>query len=206
MKTQKLHEIADVIAGYSFRKGVRHSENGSVLLIQSGDVNSQDVFFNVDDLQSIEDAPSNSEAYVQKGDVLLIAKSSGQFKNSICYFGGSSDETLEKSNVLASSSLIIIRPKLQEINSEYVSSYLNSKEGQEKIRKLLLGTSTGIQGLSLSLVRELEIPIPTQVHLETFRLVRENMELQKKYLQRKIQILSDIERDTLRTILGNETR
>lgn len=144
VRQEKLNDLGVVRAGYTFRSLPIYKANGELGIVQSKDLT--DFELNPENLQKIDFNPA-IEQLLQKNDVLLSIR--GQFKATI---------TPELSKpIIASSSVLKITLKTNEITPEFLVVFLNST----KARKYLHSKSTGavVNSISISELRELPIPI-----------------------------------------------
>jgi restriction endonuclease S subunit len=96
----------------------------------------------------------------------------------------------DESNVIPSSSVHIIRVTSKNILPEYLSHYLNSKEGQGALSQIISGSYIG--ALPRKELENIDIPIPSlqkqDVLINLFRNLRE----QQKIIDRKKEIKQNI--------------
>jgi len=131
---KEIKQFASVISGYTFRGAITPDQNGQTFVFQAKNIVTNE---SVDDhtvLTAVNLKQSNSDSYLKNGDVLIVSRGLGL---------GSFRATIFKSNkenVIASSSVHIIRLTSKDIIPEYLSAYLNSVDGQTKISQLVSGS------------------------------------------------------------------
>jgi restriction endonuclease S subunit len=127
-KKTYLKDIAEVITGYTFRTALQGKENSSLFVLQAKNIldNSS---VDEDGLDGIDFENYWSKAIVKKGDVVISSK--GNFR------AGAINQGLK--NIIATSSVYILRPKSDNILSEYLAIFLNSQKGQKQINEKSTG-------------------------------------------------------------------
>ncbi len=125
---KNIKSIAKVLAGYTFRTALKTEESGKNLVIQAKDIVNN---FIIDEkkLANIDHQFFKTNALVRKNDVIISVR--GKFR--ACVYMG------KLRNIIASSSVYILRLINEDINPEYLVIYLNSDNGQKEISKSLTG-------------------------------------------------------------------
>lgn len=147
-KKDLLKNLADISIGYSFRTALDWKSTGNIYVLQAGNV-SDNIEITEAELNKIEFDDSRANSFVKNGDIVLSSR--GWFKTAVV--------NSKAKNILASSSVFIMRPKTDQILSEYIAIYLNSSAGQRQ----LLSKSTGV-AINTILRKDLgdiEIPVPS---------------------------------------------
>lgn len=193
---KSLHYIADVLPGYSFRAAIEPSENGNALVIQAKDINSDEVFSNSASLTRISLDPVQNSSRAENGDVLLVSRGATVHKSTVF--------KSDSNNVIASSSLFIIRIKDASIMPEYLSLYLNSPEGQSQLAQITTGAY--IKNLARQNLAKLEIPIPELIKQKNLFFLQQNITAQEKIQMKKIQIKRKIINSTIKNILRKQDK
>lgn len=179
MNSQPLQNIAQIIAGYTFRTTLPHQQNGDFLVVQAKNILSDGT---VDELGLVPIANDNyrTTAFVQKWDVLISVR--GNLRAGILHSG--------HQHVLAASSVNIIRCQSKEVLPDYLAIYLNSEPVQKILAQKVVGSS--VSSILKKDLAELPIKIPdlnTQQKIIQLEHGKRDLE---KLLSRKIQLLSNI--------------
>ena len=165
-----LREICEIRSGYTMRQGVDKYVPGEIKIIHAkhlADVNNLD-------LPTINKISSNH--YLLDGDILLSAK--GSFLAIVF------DKSWGK--VVATSSIMILRPVVGSISSEYIATYLNSTTGQSELRQITSGAY--IKTLTKSELENFRIPIPLLGKQEAITKLSKNITDQKNLNNKKYEV------------------
>lgn len=173
----KLHEFSTVIAGYTFRGAIAPKENGDIVVVQAKDIIQGVPITEVDTLTKISYNALTYTGHLEKNDVLLVARGmkSGAFRSTMFVSGAS--------NVIASSSLHIIRITASKVLPEYVSQYLNSPEGQEALSQIVSGSYIG--ALPRRELEKILVPLPSLQKQRTLVNLYQNVREQQRIFDRK---------------------
>src|ERR1035437_5158900 len=130
----KISNFAEVINGYTFRGAIETLKNGDISVLQAKDIVSGQNVTDIDKLTPIAFSGTRTASFLQKDDVLIVSRGmgAGSFRSAVF--------SLNTTNIIASSSLLILRIKEKEVLSEYISLYFNSIEGQNKILETVAGS------------------------------------------------------------------
>jgi len=189
-----------VIAGYTFRGAIRPDSSGDVFVFQAKDLVQAEPCEDVSDLTKISHESLRATNYLMKNDILLVARGmkSGAFRSTVF--------VSEALNVIASSSVHIIRITSQKALPCYVSHYLNSKRGQASLTQIVSGSYIGVLPRK-KLLEEIKIPVPPlQTQQAIIKLYR-NIKDQQKIVSRQNIIKQNILNETFRSLsegLNNE--
>jgi restriction endonuclease S subunit len=168
----KLQDIANIRSGYTFRIQPDVVARGDVALLQSKDVDSSG---NVaEDLPSISFDHSKIEL-VRHGDVVLTAR--GVFRAAAINLSRPA---------IVSSSLYVIRPNSNVLDSEFLALVLNSTQVQSYFAQNSSGSH--IRTILINTIRSVpipDIPLERQRHLVN---LKKNIDRQKQLLERKIEL------------------
>ena len=188
----KLHDVATVIAGYTFRGAIKSDNNGDMYVFQAKDLIQGEPLEDVGTLTRIFRDALGYSGYLQHDDVLLIARGmkSGAFRSTVF--------ASDASNVIASSSVHVIRITGSDVLPEYVSHYLNSREGQDNLSQIISGSYIG--DLTRSELEKIKIPIPPIQKQEVLLNLYRNMREQQKILNRKSKINQNIINETFKNL------
>lgn len=191
----KISNFAEVINGYTFRGAIEPLKNGDIFVLQAKDIVSGQNVTDIDKLTPIAFTGTRTASFLQKDDVLIVSRGMGigSFRSAVF--------SLETTNVIASSSLLIIRIKKKEILPEYVSLYFNSPDGQNKILETVAGSY--IRAISRQkLKEEIEIPIPPLEKQESLIKLNQNIKQQEKIYNRKKQLKQEIINATITNLIN----
>ena len=191
MKNKKpLKDIVNINSGYAFRGAILPSSTGLIRVIQTKDMNPREYLTSASGLTSVNVEVTKNSFFIKQGDVLLSSRGAGSHK--AIYVD------LNKDNIIASSSLYIIRIKNPNIVPQYLALYLNSSEGQNQLSQITSGAY--IQNITRSNLENMEIPIPPREEQQHLVSLSENFASQDKLLIRKSQINQKIINDILKKI------
>ncbi len=174
---KKILQFAKVINGYTFRGAIKTAINKEIFVLQAKDIVQGQNISNADKLTPIAFKGTRTTSFLQKNDVVIVSRGTGagSFRSAIF----ASDE-----NVIASSSLLILRIKMKEVLPEYISLYLNSTEGQNKILETVVGSY--IHAISRKkFEKEIEIPIPSLDKQKSLINLNQNIQQQELIHERK---------------------
>ena len=174
---KELREIAEVLSGYTFRGAIEPDEKGSVFVLQAKNVSQSDSIADVDNLVKITANIPRSATYLQRNDVVIVSRGMGvgAFRSAVF--------ACDNGDVIASSSVLIIRLKDKEVLPEYISLYLNSVTGQGALSQVVSGAH--IQTILRRSLQELPILIPPLKKQELIVKVWNNIKQQEKIANRK---------------------
>lgn len=174
-----LKDIAEVITGYTFRTALQTKEDSSLFVLQAKNI-SDDSSINAENLDRIDFEHYRSKATVKAGDVVISSK--GSFRAGVL-----ADDSR---NIIASSSVYILRPKTDKVSPEFLVVFLNSLVGQKQISEKATGAV-----INTILRKDLEnIPIPLpdlKTQEKIVQLYQANKKLQKS-LAKKMKLISNI--------------
>ncbi len=191
---EKIQNFADVIPGYAFREAIKPDSAGSLFVLQAGNVDSNDSIKNTNEMVKVTDIIfSDDKYYLKKNDILLVARGmkSGAFRATIF--------EVEDLNVIASSSVHIIRLKDARILPEYLCLYLNSKDGQDALVQIVSGAYIGVLPRN-KILTEIQVPIPPLLNQKSIVDLDKNIKLQEKILERRSQLKKNIINATFRNL------
>ncbi|HAI74102.1 MAG TPA: hypothetical protein DCS28_00035 [Candidatus Moranbacteria bacterium] len=185
-----LKDIAEVIAGYSFRTALRGKEDASMLVLQAKNILDNSVV-DEENLDSIDFENYRSKAIVKKGDVVVSSR--GSFR--------AGSVSLESKNIIAASSVYILRIKNESIRPEYLAIYLNSIEGQKQLIKSATGAAIkAIQKNDLENISIAMLSVEKQEKI--IRLYHTSKKLQKALIQ-KTNLVNNINEVVINKLLNN---
>lgn len=121
------------------------TDNSDYKYVQIKDIENGMIKKNLSNLSGIED--KYKKAFIQNGDILM--SKTAPFKFAIV-------DIDDKEKVVATGSLYILRPDQTKIDSTYLNMFLQSKLGQEQLKRYVTGTT--IPTLSVAAFNKLIIP------------------------------------------------
>lgn len=180
----KLGDISDIIAGFAFRGAITPDKDGDVLVFQAKDLLRGVFVTDVTNLSPISSSLAGRAEYLRTDDILLIARGMkmGAFRSTVF----KSDAL----NVMASASVHIIRVNSRDVLPEYLSHYLNSKDGQDALSQIVTGSYIG--ALPRRSLSQLKIPIPNLHKQKAIVDLYQNIQLQQRILDRKSHLKQQI--------------
>lgn len=187
---EDLKDIAEVIAGYSFRTALQGKENASLFVLQAKNILDNSI---VDEknLDGIDFENYRSKAVVKKSDVVVSSR--GSFR--------AGSISLESKNIIAASSVYILRLKKETILPEYLAIYLNSVEGQKQL--IESATGAAIKAIRKNDLENISVAVPSVEKQEKIiRLYHTNKKLQKA-LVKKINLINNINEVAINKLLTN---
>lgn len=178
---KKIQQIACITSGYTFRGSVENDSAGDISIIQGKNVSSQVDSFETDTLMRISSKALRDPYFLEKNDVLLVSRGlgAGSFR--------STTFVSDNENVIASSSVLILRVTDVGILPKFLSLYLNSQEGQNALSKIVTGGSL-IQSILIKNLANVKIPMPPIGKQKTIIALHENTAEQERIRIRKREI------------------
>ncbi len=175
-----IKEFAQVIGGYVFREAIQPDNNGDICVFQAKDLTAGEAIENVGTLTKISYNIPEYAGHLKKNDILVVARGmrSGSFRSAVF--------VSDAPNVIASSSIHIIRITAAGVMPEYVSRYLNSKIGQDALTQIVSGSYIG--SLPRKEVEKIKIPIPTLEKQKAVVDLDRNIREQEKIINRQSEI------------------
>ncbi len=113
-------------------------------------------YLDLSDVERMEVTPAELDRLrLHSGDLLVVEGNGSRDqigRNAL--FRGEIDECVHQNHVIR------VRPRRDLLNPEYLSLYLNSRQGMEQMLQRAM-TTTGLHTLSVRKIESLEIPVPT---------------------------------------------
>lgn len=185
---KNIKSISRIQAGYTFRTALKTEDSGNIIVVQAKDV-LNDLYINDSKLIKINHQLFKSNAIIQKNDVLFSVR--GKFRASV-YIGN-------LNNIVASSSVYILRVADKNVIPEYLAIYLNSNSGQKEIGKSLTGGA--IKTILRKDLENISVVIPNLDEQKIIiNLYKNNIDLQDKLDFKKI-IINNIAEKAISKIL-----
>ena len=185
-------DIADIIPGYSFRWAIEAVKDGKYFVLQAKDLKDGLEISTAGDLTSVSDAPQKSDAFLQENDIIIIAKGLGGSLFKAVVF------TVKDTNVIATSSVYVLRIKDKNVLPEYLSIYLNSDDGQKSIKESAVGAY--IKSISRKEFEKIRVPIPDLKIQESLVGLNRNLIQQDKINNRKRKLKKEILEVTIKNL------
>jgi restriction endonuclease S subunit len=191
MKTTKdLKGIADVIAGYSFRTALQGKENASCFALQAKNILDGSII-DEDNLEGIDFENYRSKAVIEKNDIVVSSR--GSFRAGLVGVSGK--------NIIASSSVYILRLKDKNIMPEYLTIYLNSSDGQKQLTESSTGAT--IKSIKKNDLENIEIIMPNlEKQKKIIEVYHTNNKLQEALIK-KINLIKNINEVVINKLLKN---
>ncbi len=188
----ELQDIAMVTLGYAFRAAITPDDDGELCVLQAKDLVRGEIHIGTKGLTRI---PANLPGYVghlKNDDVLLVARGlkAGAFRSAVF----KSDAL----NVIASASIVIIRVFSPDVLPEYISHYLNSKQGQDALANIVTGSYIG--ALPRKELEKIKIPIPSIEKQRTLLDLYQNIQEQQRVMNRQSEINQNIINATFKNL------
>ncbi len=181
---KKLNKISNINSGYTFRKTIEKDDNGDIYLLQARNIILNEDISNVDDFLKINSTSIRNPYFLEYNDIVVVSKGFGMSSFRSAIF------VSNEKNVIAPSSVLIIRISDITVLPKYVSLYLNSLDGQKAISKIVTGSH--IQNILVRNLLDLEIPIPSVNEQKLIIDLSENLQRQEKLLNKKLNIQKNI--------------
>ena len=161
-----LGEVAEIFRGKSVTK---KDENGSIGVVNISNIGQYDIDY--DGLDKLNEEERKVHNYIlQEGDVVLPARGTA-IRTAVFH---------EQSYLcIASSNIIVIRPKPSMLNSTYLKIFMDSPIGNSMISSLQQGMT--VMNISYKDLKLLEIPFP--VIEEQQRISKEYTDSYKDYIE-----------------------
>lgn len=173
----KIQCLAIILSGYTFREAINTDNNGGIFVLQAKDIIQGTNITETKSLTPISFCGTRTTSFLQKGDIAIVSRGTGIGSFRCVLFN------LSNANVIASSSVLILRLKKSSVLAGYVTLYLNSAIGQNKIFQATTGAY--IQAVSRKNLEEIEIPVPSMQKQLSLIALEENMRHQEKLSEKK---------------------
>ncbi len=188
MQNKYLKNFSDVVSGYTFREALSVNEEGDIKVLLAKNIN-KDCTVNYSDFVRIGVSLPRTNSFIEKNDVIISAR--GTFKAGVFLD--------ESKNVVASSSVFILRIKCNDILPEYLAIYLNSDAGQGDIQKNLTGGS--IKTILRKSLEDLSVPVPALSVQKMIIDIHNNWKKREGLLNKKINLGKNIAGGAIKHLL-----
>lgn len=163
---KKISEIADIQLGYQFRQKIEPADDGTHRVIQIRDFNEHRILQR-ENLSCVWIDAVADKYLIRRGDVLFLSRGHRNWAASII-------DELE--STVAVSHFFVVRPKQNNVLSEYLAWYINQKPAQEYLHNIAR-RGTHMPLVPLSAFTELKVDIP---NIETQAMIVELNRLMEK--------------------------
>lgn len=139
--------ITDLFSGFSFRTKVENEVGGDLSVIQMKDLYNNYGSIK-SDLTKVNSEKISSKFFLQKSDILFIAKGSNNF---------AIEYNLDLPKAIAASAFFILRPNESKVVPAYLAWYINQSPVQQYLKENMAGTyipninKSTIEGIMVSL-------------------------------------------------------
>lgn len=185
----KLQDIADIQAGFSFRKGITSKKDSEFQVIQIQDIGNDGEVL-TEDLTRTEPDNFKPEHFVQQSDVLFATRGANR---RAAFVTEKIPDTIFVAQILS------LRNIREDIIPAYLAWYLNQTPAQNYFEANASGSY--IQNIKIDVLKNLEISIPP---LEDQRRILEihRLRIRERELVEEIQMKRDqITEQTLMTVI-----
>jgi len=182
IKLDDLSVKSGIFGGYSFRGKVENEQDGNVFVIQMKDLTNN--YSKIEDtLFKVGEDKIRTKYYLQKEDILFIAKGANNF--AVVY-------DLDLKTAVASSAFFVIRINKCIANPYFVAWYINQRKVQQYLTENMAGTY--IPNINIDTVKNIMISMPSieeqnrivklnQLMLKEQYLINATQEKRKKFLE-----------------------
>ena len=182
-------QLAEIITGYPFRTSLGELAGDDIMVVQAKDILvGSDI--NLNNAFKIAHQNFNSKSLLKKGDVVLSVR--GKFRASVI--------KEDINNIIASSSVYVLRITYSGIIPEYLSIYLNSRNGQKQINERISGAV--IKTILKSDLANLQIAVPSLEIQNQIIKIYNNNQCQQKLLTQKQFLTNKITEGAINKLLN----
>jgi len=167
---KKITEIADIQLGYQFRKKIEPADDGTHRLIQIRDFDENHLL-NSKNLSRVRMEEPKEQYLIRKGDVLFLSRGQRNW---------AAPMVDDFENTVVVSHFFVVRPKQDNVLSEYLAWYINQAPAQEYLHNIARrGTHMPLIPLSAFVGLKVDLPdIETQAKIvELSRLMEKEGQL-----------------------------
>jgi restriction endonuclease S subunit len=188
----ELGDITNILPGYAFRGAITPDKDGNIFVFQAKDLARNVPVTDVSNLTPISFNVPGYAGHLQLNDVLLIARGlkAGAFRSTV--FKATTN------NVIASASVHILRVVSPKVLPEYLSHFLNSKDGQDALSEIVSGSYIG--ALPRRKLETIKIPIPPMTKQKAIVDLYQNIRDQQTILNRRNELKQQIIEATFNNI------
>jgi len=180
----QLKEISQILSGYTFRGAIKSDGSGDTLVFQAKNISRDSLYTDDSVLTRIAGPNGGRSAYLTNRDVVLVTRgmTAGAFRSTV--FDSNA------ANVIASSSVHILRVTDGRAIPEYISYYLNSDPGQYALTQIVSGSYIG--SISRRGLEEVDIPLPDLNSQKLMVQLIHDMQEHHRLMGRKYEIYQNI--------------
>lgn len=182
---KKITEIAEIQLGYQFRKKIEPVDDGTNWVIQIRDFD-ENHNLNKQTLSRVSIDMSTEKHLINKGDVLFLSRGYRNWAAPIV------DGLVA---TVAASHFFVVRPKLDNVLSEYLAWYINQAPAQEYLHNIARqGTHMPLIPLSAFVALQVDLPdIETQVKIvELSRLMEKEKQLLSALQEKRSHLINAV--------------
>jgi hypothetical protein len=182
----KLKNITKIQSGYINRGKIEPRDDGTCLLLQAKDTDSDSLSYRTEALVRFMPRLSGKDWFLKPGDILFMARGARNFSVLI-------DKLPE--SVLAAACFFVVRISNSEILPEYLWWYLSQLPVEEYLKRFS-GRGVHMPVIRRAVLESIDIPLPpiktqTQVSEMTMLLQREQ-DLYKKLAEKRKYLMTEI--------------
>lgn len=192
MQRMKLGNLFVILSGYAFRTAIESELEGNLCILQARDIRPNEPVSDLSCLLRVSLDLRSRQALLQEDDVILVNRGIGAGGFKATLYKGHADK------VIASSSLLILRAKNDQLVPEYLSNLFNSELGQNMLARIATGSS--IQTLLRRDLSELEIPLPDLATQNLIINLFNNIRTQQRTCKERSKLLQSLMTGTLQQI------
>jgi hypothetical protein len=182
----KLKNITKIQSGYINRGKIEPRDDGTCLLLQAKDTDSDSLSYRTEALVRFMPRLSGKDWFLKPGDILFMARGARNFSVLI--------DKLPDS-VLAADCFFVVRIANSEILPEYLCWHLNQSPIDEYLKRFS-GRAVHMPVVRRAVLESIDIPLPsikiqTQVS-EMNKLLHKEQELYKRLAEKRKYLLTEI--------------
>ena len=182
----ELKNIAKIQSGYINRGKIEPQDDGTCLLLQAKDTDSDGLSYRTDALVRFVPRLSGKDWFLKPGDILFMARGARNYSLLI-------DKVPD--SVLAAACFFIIRVSNTEILPEFLWWYLNQSPVEDYLKRFS-GRSVHMPVVRRAVLESIDIPLPPikvqkQVAVTTYLMMKEQI-LYKKLAEKRKYLITEI--------------
>lgn len=149
----EIKNFASILPGYSFRGAIKPDNKGEMFVFQAKDLMKDEPLTITATLTKISSVTTKESSHLKYNDIVIVARGlkAGAFRATTI--------KSNNQNIIASSSVHIIRLNNSSVEPDYISHYLNSSLAQSELAKEVKGSYIGV--LPRKALEDLDIPLPS---------------------------------------------
>lgn len=176
----KIKDFVDILIGYNFRSAIKEDSGGDLFVLQANNIKNYEYLSSIDGFAKIYSSNFRNPPKIRYNDIVIASRGNGYgtFKSTVFKFTAD--------NIIASSSVLIIRIKSDIILPEYLSLYLNSENGQKELFQITTGSSLKI--LNQGDLGNLAISVPSFSEQKSIVDLSDNIMQQENIMRKAAEI------------------